>query len=178
VVERLPELLKGSDLAQLLAKQRELVEAGVPEALAARVGAVGAAYSALDIVEVARDSRRAPAEVAGCYFDLADRLGINTLRDRITALPRTDRWQSMARSAVREELYAEQAALTFDVLAAAPAESDPDARFESWVRKNRAAYERAAGVLDEIAKADTFDLAILSVALRSMRTLLRTAALA
>ncbi|HEY3872946.1 MAG TPA: NAD-glutamate dehydrogenase [Actinocrinis sp.] len=178
VVERLPDLLRRRDLEALQARQRELVAAGVPETLAVRVGAVGAAYSALDIVEVARDSGRSPAEVADCYFYLADRLRFDTLRDRTTALPRTDRWQSMARSAVREELYAAQAALTFDVLAAAPGESDPDVRFEAWVRKNRAAYDRAAAVLDEIAKADSFDLAILSVALRTMRTMLRTSALA
>ncbi|HYS34249.1 MAG TPA: hypothetical protein VEO01_01240, partial [Pseudonocardiaceae bacterium] len=65
---------------------------------------------------------------------LADRLRFNTLRDRITALLRTDRWQSMARSAVREDPYAALAALTFDVLAG----SDPDARFEAWVHRNRA----------------------------------------
>ena len=83
----------------------------------------------------------------------------------------------MARAAVREELYAAQAALTFDVLAAAPGESDPDARFAAWVQKNQAAVERARAVLGEISSADSFDLAILSVALRTIRTLLRANAM-
>ena len=178
VVARLPELLKGADLDQLTAAGRELVQAGVPEELAARSATVSAAYSALDIVEVARDSGRDPVEVAECYFDIVDRLRIGALRDRITALPRTDRWEAMARAAVREELYGAQAALTFEVLAAAPGETDPDARFATWVAKNRAAVDRAQSVLDEIATADTFDLAILSVALRVMRTMLRTGSLA
>jgi glutamate dehydrogenase len=79
---------------------------------------------------------------------------------------------------VREELYSAQAALTFEVLAAAPGETDPDARFATWVEKNRAAVDRAQLVLEEIATADTFDLAILSVALRVLRTMLRTGSLA
>jgi glutamate dehydrogenase len=174
VVGQLPKLLRGNDLAQLNAVTAELVAAGVPQALAARVAATSAAYSALDIVEVAWDSGRAPVEVAEVYFDLVDRLGIGGLRDRITALPRTDRWQTMARAAVREDLYSAQAALTFDVLAAAPGESDAEARFDAWVDKNQAAVERARSILGEIASADSFDLAILSVALRVIRTLLRT----
>ena len=174
VVAQLPKLLRGNDLQQLNAVTAELVAAGAPQALAARVAATSAAYSALDIVEVAWDSGRAPVEVAEVYFDLVDRLGIGGLRDRITALPRTDRWQTMARAAVREDLYSAQAALTFDVLAAAPGESDPEARFDAWVDKNQAAVERARSILGEIASADAFDLAILSVALRVIRTLLRT----
>jgi glutamate dehydrogenase len=177
VCAQLPKLVKGGDAQQLTASTAELVGIGVPEELAARVAAAGSAYSALDIVEVARDTGRAPVEVAECYFDLVDRLGIGTLRDRITALPRTDRWETMARAALREELYAAQAALTFDVLAAAPGESDPDLRFSAWVRKNQAAVERARSVLAEISSADSFDLAILSVALRTIRTLLRSNAM-
>jgi glutamate dehydrogenase len=177
VTARLSKLLKGADLDQYLAAERELLAAGVPEDLAARVAAFSAAYSTLDIVEVAWDSGRSPVEVAECYFDIVDRLRIGYLRDRINALPRGDRWQAMARAAVREELYAAQAELTFEVLAAAPAQSDPDARFAFWVEKNRAAVDRAQAVLEEIAGADSFDLAILSVAMRILRTMLRTGSL-
>ena len=177
VCAQLPKLLKGGDAQQLAGAAAELVEAGVPQELADRCAAASAAYSALDIVEVAKETGRAPVEVAECYFDLVDRLGIGALRDRITALPRTDRWETMARAAVREDLYGAQAALTFDVLAAAPGESDPEARFDAWVQKNQAAVERARSILGEISSADSFDLAILSVALRVIRTLLRTNAM-
>ncbi|MGH6657151.1 MAG: NAD-glutamate dehydrogenase domain-containing protein, partial [Actinocrinis sp.] len=178
VIAQLPKLLKGADFDQLTASKRELIDAGVPEDLAARTACAAVAYSSLDIVEVAWDSGRAPIEVAECYFDIVDRLRIGNLRDRINALPRTDRWQAMARAAVREELYTAQAALTFEVLAAAPGETEPDTRFATWVEKNRAAVQRAQSVLEEIATADTFDLAILSVALRVLRTMLRTGSLA
>jgi glutamate dehydrogenase len=177
VCAQLPKLLRGGDAQQLAAATAELVATGVPQALAARCAAASTAYSALDIVEVAWDSGRAPVEVAECYFDLVDRLGIGALRDRITALPRTDRWETMARAAVREDLYSAQAALTFDVLAAAPGESEPEARFDAWVHKNQAGVERARSILSEISSADSFDLAILSVALRVIRTLLRTNAM-
>jgi glutamate dehydrogenase len=177
VVAHLPKVLKGGDAAQLVASKQELTDAGVPPDLAARTAAMSAAYSALDIVEVAWDSARAPAEVAECYFDIMDRLRIGALRDRISALPRGDRWQAMARAAVREDLYHAQASLTFEVLAAAPGETDAEARYNVWAEKNRSAVDRARAVLGEIEMADTFDLAILSVALRVLRTVLRTGSL-
>ena len=57
-----------------------------------------------------------PPEAAAVYFDLADRLQIARLRDMITALPRDDRWTTMARGAIRDDLYAAHAALARDVL--------------------------------------------------------------
>jgi glutamate dehydrogenase len=42
----------------------------------------------------------------GVPLDLADRLQITRLRDRITALPREDRWSTKARAVLRNDLEA------------------------------------------------------------------------
>ena len=67
------------------------------------------AYSAFDIVEIAAGPGRDMVETAEVYFDLADRLQITRLRDQIVALPRDDRWNTMARGALRDDLYAAHA---------------------------------------------------------------------
>lgn len=108
------------------------------------------------------------------YYDLADRLGITQLMDRIIELPRADRWQSMARASIREDLYAAHAALTADVLAVGNGTSTPEERFGAWEEKNAAILTRSRSTLEEIQGSDAFDLANLSVAMRTMRTLLRT----
>jgi glutamate dehydrogenase len=94
--------------------------------------------------------------------------------DRIIELPRADRWQSMARAAIREDLYAAHAALTADVLAVGDDTSTPEQRYKAWEQKNAAILGRARSTLEEIQSSDAFDLANLSVAMRTMRTLLRT----
>ena len=88
----------------------------MPLDLAERVAAMVPTYAAFDIVQVAVSARRGIEETAEVYFDLADRLQITRLRDRITALPREDRWSTMARAALRDDLYAALASLTQDVL--------------------------------------------------------------
>lgn len=170
----LPKLLSGSDLEWYQNIREELAGAGVPDELAQRVAGFSSAFPSLDIVAIADRMGKEPMAVAEVYYDLADRLRITQLMDRIIELPRADRWQSMARASIREDLYAAHAALTADVLAAGNGEDTPEQRFKAWEEKNAAILSRSRATLDEIQSSDSFDLANLSVAMRTMRTLLRT----
>ncbi|MDX2292951.1 MULTISPECIES: NAD-glutamate dehydrogenase [Streptomyces] len=174
VWERLPELLRGADQEWYRSILDELTGFGVPEELAVRVAGFSSAFPTLDIVAIADRIEKDPLAVAEVYYDLADRLKITSLMDRIIELPRADRWQSMARASIREDLFAAHAALTSDVLVAGNGTSTPEERFKAWEEKNAAILGRARTTLDEIQGSDTFDLANLSVAMRTMRTLLRT----
>ncbi|SNX61616.1 glutamate dehydrogenase (NAD) [Streptomyces sp. TLI_55] len=174
VWSQLPKLLKGADLEWYQRIYDELSGAGVPDELATRVAGFSSAFPTLDIVSVADRNGKEPLDVAEVYYDLADRLHITQLMDRIIELPRADRWQSMARASIREDLYAAHAAVTADILAVGNGTSTPEQRFKAWEEKNAAILGRARTTLDEIQSSETFDLANLSVAMRTMRTLLRT----
>ncbi|WP_328771159.1 NAD-glutamate dehydrogenase [Streptomyces sp. NBC_00286] len=174
VWSELPNLLRGADLEWYQRIFDELSDAGVPDELAQRVAGFSAAFPALDVVAVADRTGKDPMAVAEVYYDLADRLRVSQLMDRIIELPRADRWQSMARASIREDLYAAHAALTSDVLACGNGAATPEQRFKAWEQKNAAILGRARTTLEEIQSSESFDLANLSVAMRTMRTLLRT----
>ncbi|MFE2018711.1 NAD-glutamate dehydrogenase [Streptomyces sp. NPDC059499] len=174
VWNELPKLLKGADLEWYRSILEELTSVGVPEELAVRVAGFSSAFPALDIVAISDRTGKDALSVAEVYYDLADRLGITQLMDRIIELPRADRWQSMARASIREDLYAAHAALTSDVLSVGNGTSTPEQRFTAWEEKNVAILTRSRSTLEEIQGSDSFDLANLSVAMRTMRTLLRT----
>ncbi|GAA1353011.1 NAD-glutamate dehydrogenase [Streptomyces beijiangensis] len=174
VWSELPKMLKGADLEWYQRILEELTGVGVPEKLALRVAGFSSAFPALDIVAIADRTKKDPMAVAEVYYDLADRLAITKLMDRIIELPRADRWQSMARASIREDLYAAHAGLTQDVLSAGNGTSSPEQRFKAWEEKNASILGRSRSTLEEIQSSDSFDLANLSVAMRTMRTLLRT----
>ena len=171
---QLPKLLQGADLEWYQSVHDELTGAGVPEELATQVAGFSSAFPILDMVDVAHRTGNTPLEVAEVYFDLADRLQITQLLDRIILLPRDDRWQSMARAAIREDLFAAHAALTADVLSAGEPGAAPEQRYQAWEERNAGLVGRARTTLEEIQGAEEFDLASLSVAMRTFRTLLRT----
>ncbi|MFE7413421.1 NAD-glutamate dehydrogenase [Streptomyces laurentii] len=174
VWQKLPTLLRGADQVWYQSVLDQLTEAGVPEELAVRVAGFSSAFPTLDIVGIADRTGKDPLAVAEVYYDLADRLKITSLMDRIIELPRADRWQSMARASIRQDLFAAHAALTAEVLTAGEGEATPEERFAAWEAENTAILGRARTTLDEIQGSDAFDLANLSVAMRTMRTLLRT----
>ncbi|MET9322954.1 NAD-glutamate dehydrogenase [Streptomyces sp. NPDC003038] len=169
----LPKLVRGADLEWYGSIMDELTGEGVPEELAAKVAGFSSAFPTLDIVAIADRTGAGPLDVAEVYYDLADRLEITQLMDRIIELPRADRWQSMARASIREDLFAAHAALTADVLSVGNGSSTPEERFKAWEERNAALIGRARTTLDEIRGSDDFDLANLSVAMRTMRSLLR-----
>ncbi|GAA0948731.1 NAD-glutamate dehydrogenase [Nonomuraea longicatena] len=177
LLAHLPKLLTGPDLHAFEERRDSFVGRGVPRDLAERVSALVPAYSTFDLVETAAQMGRPVNEVAEVYFDLADRLQLARLRERVITLPRDNRWNAMARSALRDDLYAAHAALTGDVLAHSSSGSTPEERLARWSEANSAAVGRARQTLSEIWESDNFDLATLSVALRAVRTLVSTTSL-
>jgi glutamate dehydrogenase len=176
VAAGLPKLLAGRDLTGFDERREEYAAAGVPVTLADRIAAMVPAYSAFDIVDIAHGTSRSVDETAEVYFDLADRLQIARLRDLITALPREDRWNTIARGAIRDDLYAAHAALARDVLTVTDPGS-PEQRLAAWVERNAPAVRRANQTLTEIWESNDFGIATLSVAVRAVRSLVTVATL-
>jgi len=172
VVAQLPELLTGHELAAFERRRDELVEASVPEELARRVAVLPPAYIVLGIVDTARRDDLDPIEVGRLHFELGERLNLPTLAARIYLLPRTDRWQTMARAALRDELHSVHLQLTAQVLARTSAEAPVADRVSTWEQAEDTAVRRAVGTLEEICADERADLARLSVGLRVVRTLL------
>jgi glutamate dehydrogenase len=172
----LPKMLAGLDLSSFEERRDMFTSRGFPDDLAERVAAMVPAYSAFDIVDIAASTGRTVEETAEVYFDLADRVQISRLRDRITALARDDRWNTMARNALRDDLYTAHAAITRDVLTVTEA-GTPEQRLAAWVVRNQSAVARATQTLVEIWESDAFNVSTLSVAVRAIRTLVASSAL-
>ena len=176
-VERLlpmvPDLLVGSEHERLLMRQEEFAGLGVPRDLATRGATLLDSFSLLDVVEIAAAEKLPAEEVAAVYFVMSERMEVDKMLTRITGLPRDDRWTALARSALRYDLYAALAGLTSNVLTATSSQDGPVERITAWEEANREGVTRAQATLTEIIESDIYDLATMSVALRTIRTLLR-----
>ena len=174
VMAALPELLTGRELDAFEARRRALVKESVPEDLASKVAVLPPAYVILGVVDTARRDDIDPLEVARVHFALGERLGLPALVSSILGLPRDDRWQTMARAALRDELHGVHAQLTAQVLAATSLDQPAPVRIADWEEEDDVVVTRAVATLDEICADDRPDLARLSVGLRVVRTLLAT----
>ena len=170
---QLPQLLVGSEARALADQSTELEALGIPADVASRGAGLLASFMLLDITEIATATAVPSDQVAGVYLHLSERYAVDALLTRISGLARGDRWQALARAALRYDLYAALEALTVAVLTGTEP-GEPDERIAQWERTNAAAVSRAAQTLDEIRRLDAGDLASLSVALRTLRSIVRS----
>ncbi len=172
VMTHLPEILSGREKDLLEARRDALVKRHVPEDLATRIAVLPPAYALLDVVDVANDRDDDALEVARVHAALGERLGLGVLLERISGLPRDDRWQTMARASLRDDLQGVQAGLTDRVLGTTDAADSAPARVADWEERDAELVERAVGTLTEVTADEDVDLARMSVGLRVVRGLL------
>ena len=175
LISEIPQMLRGAEQERLLRRAAEYSDQGVPDDLALITSAHLDAFSLLDIVELANSTGEQADDVGFVYFALSDRFEVDKMLNRITDLPRDERWHALARMALRYDLYGALAGLTSNVLTLTPEGGSPEERITDWENANAEGLGRARTTLHEIASSDHFDLATLSVALRVVRTLVSTA---
>jgi glutamate dehydrogenase len=100
------------------------------------------------------------------YFEISEIVGGDAILNAISALPRQDRWQTMARAAMRADMYAVLATLASAVLEMSEAD-----RVGQWQATHAVGIGRVRAVVTEISSAPVSDLAAISVALRMLREL-------
>lgn len=173
-----PRMLIGREAAAFTERAAELRLRGVPSELAERLAVQLYTYGLLDIVEVTELAYRdhedyQPKEVAQLYYALSDHLGIDLVLTSVAALDRDDRWHSLARLALRDDLYGSLRAITLDALrASASGDSVPD-KIAQWERMNSSRLGRVRAALQLAGQVDQLDLAALSVVSRQLRGLVR-----
>jgi glutamate dehydrogenase len=172
LISELPALLTGRELSAYEQRRSGLVGEGVPEELATRVAVLHPAYQLLEVVQIAERMSLDPVAVARLHFALGERLGLPDLVSRILALPRDDRWQTMARAALRDDVYAVHAQLTAQVLRDTSPDEPVPARVQEWEDGDSVVVSRAAATLEEVCRDENADLARMSVGLRVVRGLL------
>jgi glutamate dehydrogenase len=174
LAQELPKLLAPTEAEAVSRGSERFVAEGVPADLATRVASLDALYSGLDIIEVASAREETVESVAASYFAVGFRLDLHWLRDQINQLPAESHWQTLAKGALRDDLSSEQRQLTAQVLRHQTAGPDAEAMIDGWVSDNRAAVSRCEAMLEDLKQADAIDVAMLSVALREIRSLAQT----
>ncbi|MDQ5886829.1 MAG: glutamate dehydrogenase [Pseudomonadota bacterium] len=164
----LPHILHGSERSNSQRRADEYREAGVPEGLAQHIALCEPLVSVLDIIEISHTSRLDLVQVAGAYFDLGTKLQLDWLLHSINSLPRDNRWQTLARSALRDDLYRQHRALAALVLQTAHAIS-PEESVDMWLEHRANSINSCMQIFSELQAQSSQDLAMLSAALREVR---------
>ena len=161
----LDDFVTGRVAASIAQRRSDRIDAGVPTGLASRSARWPWMHPALDIIDVAAQVGCPIEQAATAYWSIFEAFDLLWLWEGIGALPRSDRWQTQARSALRDDLLSVLASLSRAVLRTAGGSSS------AWLATNQKSVGKALAMHTEIRRAESFDLTTLSVALRQLRNL-------
>ena len=168
---RITSLVRGAELADIESETQRLTALGLPAELAARLAELLSTFLLLDVVEIANASQHSASEIAELHFALSDQFYVDEMLTAVTRLPRDDRWSTLARAAMRHDVYAALSSITAAVLRTTDDNASADDRAATWAQANVERVERARSTVRAALDRDVVDLATLSVALRVMRSL-------
>ncbi|WP_237232915.1 NAD-glutamate dehydrogenase [Rothia nasisuis] len=168
--------------ARVRAMRDQAEEWGLPEELIVNWIREFEAFALMDVVRTAEANGLATEQVARVYYSVYDRFQIDMLLTKISTLPRNDRWETLARSSLRDDLYEIAASLALGVVqeageGVAAGTETGDAAVARWVNDHPVRMNRVDSMLGEIQKAAPGAdgrprLAVLQVALRTLRSAL------
>jgi len=148
---------------------REWKQKGMPSKLGGQLAALPYLEPCADIIELARERKLKPVEVAKVYFRLAEALNAPWLQDQIDALRVEGRWHAVARGVLRDELGAQLRLLTGQVLSMPGA--DPDAKLARWLQRDDASLRLTMDMLAELSSQKAMDYPTVSVAVQRLSQL-------
>lgn len=142
---------------------------GVPEALAAQLAALPYLEPSCDIIELARERKLKPVEVAKVHFRLGEALRLPWLQEQIDALVVDGRWHAVARGVLREELSTQQRILVGQVLKMPGATAE--AKVQQWLGRDDQSLRFTLAMLTELAAQKSLDYPTASVAVQRLSQL-------
>ena len=174
---RTSDYLRGSDLDRVQDRLAHWDSVGLPHELGTRAADMLESFGLLDISLVSEEVDEPITAIADLYYAVFQRIGAASLLLRITDLPRQSRWETLARAALRDDVYSAVADMTISVMQMTPGPSpertDVVERIVAWERGHQEQLGRIKDTFAEVTKPGQVDIASISVALKLLRTLVR-----
>ncbi|GAA6133620.1 NAD-glutamate dehydrogenase GdhB [Oceaniserpentilla sp. 4NH20-0058] len=174
---KLSELLAGEGQKVWQDHYQELINAQVPEELAATVAGANNMFSALSIIEGAEQTDRSPEDVAATYYQVGCNLDLEWFLEQLNKVSVQSHWQALARETYRDDLDWQQRTLTASIIKTLP-DGDIEARMNAWLIKSEPMIGRWRKTVEELQESDINDFAVFSVALRELLDLAQASRLA
>ncbi|MEX1036946.1 MAG: NAD-glutamate dehydrogenase domain-containing protein, partial [Sneathiella sp.] len=167
----LEDLLSEEGRTRFVARAEQLVSDGVPEPLARRVAALGPLRSSLDVVQAGKTVGRPITEVGEVYFAVGADLSIDWLRGAAETIEPDNNWDRLAITAIIDDLYGQQRAITTSVFGGANGHKGREA-FNFWVGNNQNTIKRTGELIREFKSTGALDVSKLAFANRQFRSMI------
>lgn len=168
VGERLHDHVQGRMRSETFSIEASRLAAGVPERLAQHSAMWRLLHTGFDVVDLARRTGQPVDRVLSAYWQMFERLDLGWLWDAVGRLPRSNRWQTQSRAALRDDLVGALIDLAGDALAVGHGTGTD---VDEWYHRHEHLIVTSVAIFNDLRRVDAHDLTTLSVAVRQLRML-------
>lgn len=161
--------LIGLTLEDFKARRGMYVEQGADKKVASAIAALEAYSPALTIVNAARDIEADVVKTASAYFNLAQEIGADWLRQQLADILVEDGWERRALTEMEADLAEQQVFLVTQALAG-QCHVDPAQCVRAWLDSNAEILGQTRTLIADLKSAGAPTVARLSYAIRFMRS--------
>lgn len=146
-------------------------EAGVGQLLAQTTASLELDFIALDIIAVHTAVKQGKDDVLPVYASVSEELKLSWLHGCINRLPRKNYWQSLARSALRDDLHGESRALLIAIFRSSSKKDSAEKRVALWCEKNPVEITRYLHLVSMVQAEGDIEIEQLSVVLKELHVI-------
>ncbi|HET6520388.1 MAG TPA: NAD-glutamate dehydrogenase domain-containing protein, partial [Geminicoccaceae bacterium] len=147
---------------------RAYVGRGLDDALARRLAGLPYLVPACEVVAVAGQTGVEVIEAARVYFALDAALNLDRLRGLLGRAEQRSRWDRLALAALQDDVFRAERRLAVQALADSAAVAAAAGDIDRWLADHGRGVERSRRLLAELESAPAPDVAMISVAVRSL----------
>jgi len=166
--EGFPGMLRGDAALQYEELVQRYVDDGVDEELACEVARATQSYTALGIIQAARETQAPVLDVARLYFLLGEHLELDWFSSQILASKIENEWQALARDTYLEDLEWQQRTLAVGALQHLPEDGNVLTCLRRWEEQEAALLQRWQQMLAQLHSSEAPDFAMFAVANREL----------
>lgn len=164
--QHLGDLISNVEYPDVKEEELMFLDGGVPRELAVLVSRQGYLAQVMDIALLALEYNLAFKDVAQNYFAAGRLLQVDWLRKNVLLLPRENKWQALARSALLSDIFKLYRTMMLGALQTTGGDT------LAWMESNHDQVEKIKALLEELQSYKILDLAMLSAAIREFANIL------
>ena len=152
----------------------QYMEQGIDAAFAHELTVTRALFSAMDIIEVAKQQEITITRAAEIYFSIGEFLDLAWIRSQIIVHPTENNWESLSREALRDDLDWQQRQLTAGIISLDEDKKELIQSFNTWSESHSTLIERWRHILADLRSSPSLNYTMFFVAIRELLDLTQT----
>ncbi|MDP3705789.1 MAG: NAD-glutamate dehydrogenase [Legionellaceae bacterium] len=164
----LPDCLGEVFRTRYNAQYDEYLKLGIPDVLAHELTTTRGLFSAMDIVEIAQQSKISVSAAAEAYFHVGEFLDLAWIRNEIIIHSTESHWEALSREALRDDFDWHQRQLTLSIIDSKPKKKDLNEYLNIWAARNASQIERWNYILSNLKSTSVLNFAMFFVAIREL----------